>query len=164
MSVTRKRIIKWIFVVATAGIFIAYLGLWLNIISLWLAGMILAIPLFVIVLPICLYILLAVITRPIWLPFYKYANRTHGAPFQSGDWVRILRGPHKNKVVSVYEVWNERYQVRVDLGGKEKEDFTDIFSFLQVQRVQVSEQVTTMNEGSVILSVNLNGSKQCRPE
>lgn len=125
--------------VAVTGVPIAYAGLWFRSPVVWCIGMVLAIPLFIIVLPFCLFLLLAFLTSPLWLPFYKLAAKMHGAPYQSGDWVRILRGPHRNRVVRVYEVWSERNEVRVELGEKEREDVKDVFGYLSVRRVREGE-------------------------
>ena len=132
---------KVIWGVAIAGVGIGYLGLWLDIGLLLWTGLVLAIPLFIIVLPYCLFVLLALFTRPVWLPFYKHAIKRNGAPFHAGDWVRILHGQHQSQIVRVYEVWIDRDQVRVELGEKEKEDVRDVFSFLQVRRIERSEQM-----------------------
>ncbi|MGA2059064.1 MAG: hypothetical protein ABSG67_01180 [Thermoguttaceae bacterium] len=125
--------------VATVGVFMAYLGGWINNPYLWLAGMILAIPHFVITLPICLFFFLIFITTPVWGPIIYLVNKMHGAPFQSGDYVHILHGKNRNKVVVVYEVWSSRDQVRVNLGEKEKENYADLFSYLNVRRVQKTD-------------------------
>jgi hypothetical protein len=129
-----------IWTVAIAGVPIAYLGIWLDIPILMWTGVVLAIPLFVIVLPVCIFILVANLTYPLWIPFYRLVIRRHGAPFHSGDWVRIMRGPYRNQVARVYKVWSDRDQVRLELGEKEKEDVTDVFSFLQIRRTEWSEK------------------------
>lgn len=126
-----KRVIWW---VAIAGVPIGYLGIWLDSTPVAWAGILLALPLFVIVLPFCLFLLAALLTRPLWFPFYWLVTKRNGAPFHSGDLVRILRGPHRGKVVPVYEVWTERDQVRVELGDKEKDEMTDVFSFVSVRK------------------------------
>ena len=126
-----KKVIWW---VAVAGIPISYVGIWLDVAPLKWTGIVLALPLFVIVLPFCLFLLAALITRPLWYPFYWLLMKRNGAPFQAGDLVRILRGLHKGKVVPVYEVWTERDQVRVELGEKEKKDVTDVFSFVSIRK------------------------------
>lgn len=60
----------------------------------------------------------------------------NGAPFREGDVVRILRGPHKQKVVPIYDVWIERDQVRVNLGEKEKNEMSDVFSLLSIRKLK----------------------------
>ena len=69
-------------------------------------------------------------------PLYLVGKRLNGGPFHEGDWVRILSGPHKNRLVRVYEVWSQRNQIRVDLGEHAKAQFRDVFSILQVYREQ----------------------------
>ena len=54
-----------------------------------------------------------------------------------GDRVQILAGPHRDRVFRVYEVWDERCQVRVDLDEEAKKEFTDVFSYTQVCRESV---------------------------
>ena len=125
--------------IAVVGVPIGYLGIWLDVAPLMWIGVILASPLFVTVLPFSLFLLLASITLPVWLPFYKLAAKLHGAPFQPGDWVRILRGQYRNQIVRVYDVWSDRDQVRVDLGEKAKQDVTDVFSLLQIRRFKESD-------------------------
>ena len=79
---------------------------------------------------------LAGIFWPILRPFFEARDVKNGAPFRVGDRVRILAGRHKDRVVRVYSDW--RYDsVRVELGEKEKEKFTDIFSSLQLLREDV---------------------------
>ncbi len=72
-----------------------------------------------------------------WLIFgpIKYArSRENGAPFHEGDVVQILMGPYRDRVVPVYKVLEERKEVRVELGEKEKEDLKDFFSYTQICR------------------------------
>jgi hypothetical protein len=131
---------KWFWIIPITGVPIGYLGMWLDIPFLMWIGIVLAIPLFIIVLPFCLFLILATITQPIWTPFYRMAIRRHGAPFHPGDSVRILRRPHRNEICRIYAVWEERDEVRVELGEKEKKEVTDVFSFLQVRRVPESKK------------------------
>src|SRR5262245_2694457 len=44
-------------------------------------------------------------------PVYFLRAKLNGAPFQVGDRVRILVGPHRDRVVQIYDVWTERRQV-----------------------------------------------------
>ncbi|MBX9738154.1 MAG: KOW motif-containing protein, partial [Phycisphaerales bacterium] len=50
----------------------------------------------------------------------------NGGPFEVGDRVLILAGPHRDRVCRVYSMWQGE-QVRVELGEKEKFDFSDVF-------------------------------------
>jgi len=60
--------------------------------------------------------------------------RINGAPFYKGDIVLILTGKYRGQVVSIYEVWKDRNQVRVDIGEQAKIDAKDVFSFIEVCR------------------------------
>lgn len=113
-----------------AGVLIALLGLWLEIPWLYLIGFALSLPLLVIVLPVCCIALTVSVTRPVWYPVYWGILQSRGAPFHEGDIVEILRGPQKGRTLTIYDVWNERELVRVHIGEKEKNDLTDLFSFL----------------------------------
>lgn len=68
--------------------------------------------------------------RVIW----RLRRRFNGAPFRSGDLVRILSGRHRGVVTTVYEEWPERDQVRVDLGEQAKRDVQDVFSCVELIR------------------------------
>lgn len=129
----RHKKVLWIVIIA--GVPIGYLGLWLDFSLLFWLGVILAFPLFIMILPFCLFLFIAGLTQPLWIQFYKLAAKRHGAPFQPGDFVRILRGAHRNKEVRVYDVWPERYQIRVELGEKEKAEVTDVFSYLSIWKI-----------------------------
>jgi hypothetical protein len=63
------------------------------------------------------------------------ARKVNGAPFAVDDRVMILAGPHKGKVVSVYELWKSRGELRVYLGEEEKKEVTDVLGDYQVWRV-----------------------------
>jgi hypothetical protein len=79
---------------------------------------------------------LAGIFWPLLRPLFEARDVKNGAPFRVGDRVRILAGRHKDRVVRVYSDWKDD-SVRVELGEKEKEKFTDIFSSLQLLREDV---------------------------
>jgi transcription antitermination factor NusG len=49
-------------------------------------------------------------------PIYYEQGLKNGAPYLPGDSVRILVGRHAGRVATVYQIWPERGQVRVDLG------------------------------------------------
>ena len=51
-----------------------------------------------------------IIALPILVPIALYRSRINGAPFHKGDLVHILVGPHRDRVVRVYEVWESRLQ------------------------------------------------------
>jgi hypothetical protein len=65
-----------------------------------------------------------------WLilsPLYRDRLQKNGGPYQIGDLVEILHGPHRGKVVRVYSL-GQGYSVSVELGDKEKESGKDIFA------------------------------------
>jgi hypothetical protein len=68
------------------------------------------------------------------------AARLQGWPFGVGDKVRILSGPHKDTISTVYAVWSERGQVRVDLGPQAREKFEDVYCAVAVCRARSTEQ------------------------
>ena len=65
-------------------------------------------------------------------PYYMIRAKINGAPFEVGDRVRILAGPHRDRIATVYEVWESREQVRVELGEAAKVAVTDLFSEIAV--------------------------------
>jgi hypothetical protein len=67
-------------------------------------------------------------------PIYYARNLTNAAPFHEGDMVHVLVGPHQDRVLRVYEVWDSRNQVRVELGEQEQKDVTDVLSYYQICR------------------------------
>ncbi len=62
----------------------------------------------------------------------RHRARINGAPFMAGDAVRILSGPYKDQIATVYVVWKS--QLRVDLGEEARLAFKDVFSFVEVCR------------------------------
>jgi hypothetical protein len=135
-----KKYQKPVVVISIIGVCFAGLGLLTKVMPIYYTGLVLASPLYLVCLPLCCIMLLCWMTWPLWIPLYRLATKRHGAPFKPGDVVRVLRGPHHGKVLNVYEVWNERDQVRLDLGETEKKNVTDVFTVLSVQRVEKSEQ------------------------
>jgi hypothetical protein len=77
----------------------------------------------------------AVVPAPLILvPIFRLGAKLNGAPFHVGDPVRILMGPHRNRVTRIYEIWKERGQVRVELDQQARESVKDVFEFTQVCR------------------------------
>ena len=68
---------------------------------------------------------------------YEYGARLNGAPFSVGDRVRILVGPHRDRVVEIYELWDERLQVRVNLDPESKDKVKDVFSYNEICREDI---------------------------
>jgi hypothetical protein len=70
----------------------------------------------------------------IWGSLSHVAARIQGWPFKVGEEVVILLGKHKNSVTRIYEIWDERGQVRVDLGKELKESINDVYCAVAVCR------------------------------
>lgn len=66
-------------------------------------------------------------------PIYYDQGLRNGAPFHPGDHVRILAGPHRDRIVRVYSYW-QGDSVRVELGEEEKNNYSDVFSPYQLMR------------------------------
>jgi hypothetical protein len=64
----------------------------------------------------------------------RIAAKIQGAPFNEGDSVRILIGPHRDTVTSIYQIWHERGQVRVELGEQASDAVEDVFCSFEVCR------------------------------
>lgn len=65
-----------------------------------------------------------------WLvlgPIFHSQGIHNGGPFQPGDRVLILGGPHKGQSALVYGTWQHE-QVRVDLGPEAKASYKDVFA------------------------------------
>lgn len=92
---------------------------------------------------LCLCIIVAPILFIFWSlpvafiflnPLFRLGSKLNGAPFHVGDEVRILIGPHKGRLVRIYEIWDSRHQVRVDLNEQARNGVKDVFSFVEVYR------------------------------
>ena len=77
-------------------------------------------------------------------PLYYGRGLDNGAPFQPGDRVRILVGPHRDRIACVYARW-QGDSVRVGLGEKEKEDWRDVFCSTQLLREESVEPVAAVD-------------------
>ena len=84
--------------------------------------------------PILFFFAAAPIAAIVLFPLYQIRAHRNGAPFQIGDQVRILAGPHRDRLVQVYAVWEERHQVRVELDGPAKAEFKDVFGYNEICR------------------------------
>jgi hypothetical protein len=60
--------------------------------------------------------------------------KVNGGPFEKGDKVRILTGPHRDRVTLVYDVWASHGRVRVALDELSKKDATDVFMYHEICR------------------------------
>lgn len=72
----------------------------------------------------------------IWGILGRLAARVQGWPFRVGDEVCILSGKHIHTVARVYEIWEERGQVRLDLGEEAKNAVDDVFCAVAVCRTK----------------------------
>jgi hypothetical protein len=86
----------------------------------------------VLVIPTC-FLCATVGTAFILSPFYDWRAWCNGAPFQPGDYVRILVGPHRDRVCRVVGnyLWN---CVQVDLGAVESKGFDNVLMPYEVIR------------------------------
>lgn len=75
-------------------------------------------------------------------PFYEYRGNKNGAPFEIGDRVRILAGPHRDRIALVYALW-QHGSVRLEIGDNEREELNDIFVPHQILKIQDSEAETS---------------------
>jgi hypothetical protein len=77
---------------------------------------------------------------PVWFlifpPIYYIRGLANGAPFNEGDVVQILVGPHRGKITTVYSTFSrcEGRFVRVILGPQDEETSEDVFSPSQLLR------------------------------
>lgn len=60
--------------------------------------------------------------------------KNNGYPFKIGDRVEILRGEHKNRQGLIYELWDVRNEVRVDLGSNCRDRVKDVFRYYWVRK------------------------------
>jgi hypothetical protein len=78
----------------------------------------------------------------IWPVILTVGAFLNGAPFHAGDMVHILVGPHRDRMVRIYDVWGPRSQVRVELGEQEKKEVTDVFWNIEVCRQHQRRSIT----------------------
>lgn len=71
----------------------------------------------------------------IWPWLRLLAFKYNGYPFKVGDRVKILSGKHCNKEGKVYDIWESRHQVRVDIGSERKELVDDVFSYHKIRKI-----------------------------
>jgi len=63
---------------------------------------------------------------------YHFVLWINCRPYQAGDCVQVLAGPHRGRVARIYEIWEERGQYRVELGEQAARDIEDVVSFLDI--------------------------------
>jgi hypothetical protein len=81
-------------------------------------------------------------------PIYYEQGLRNGAPYHPGDSVRILVGRHAGQVATVYQIWPERGQVRVDLGEEARERTSDVFGYVAVMRASPRNDGTNGGPGA----------------
>lgn len=67
-------------------------------------------------------------------PLYHERALKNGAPFEVGARVHILTGPYQGRVACVYAAWQQG-EVRVECGEEAKRKFQDVFSPVEILRV-----------------------------
>jgi hypothetical protein len=84
--------------------------------------------------PILFFLAAVPIATVVLTPLYQIRARRNGAPFRAGDRVRILAGPHRDRLVRVYAIWEDRHQVRVELDAQAKTEVKDVFRYTEICR------------------------------
>ena len=59
----------------------------------------------------------------------------NGGPFQDGDLVQVISGPHRDRVGRIYSGWQHDTH-RVELGEDAERNYSDIFADYQLLRVE----------------------------
>jgi hypothetical protein len=70
----------------------------------------------------------------VWPIVSIVGSRINGAPWKEGDLVHILVGQHEGHVGTIYEIWQSRGQVRVEVSEQATKDVTDVYLFNEVCR------------------------------
>jgi len=111
-----------------AGVVTAFdilLPTFLTLDSLWMYGLF---ALSLVIIGAISY-LVSIIAGGIMLPpIFNLRAKLNGAPFAVGDQVEILKQPRRGTLTSIYEVWTDRFEARLDLGPSAKEDYSDVYS------------------------------------
>ncbi len=76
----------------------------------------------------------------IWMIVGRFAARFQGWPYEIGEEVCILAGKHINRIARIYGIWDERGQVRVDLGDDAKNTVEDVFCAVAVCRMKTQNK------------------------
>jgi hypothetical protein len=72
-------------------------------------------------------------------PLFYDREMKNGGPFKVEDTVRILSGPQKGRISRVYATWQGNL-LRVELDEKATEDFSDVFSPMELLREESAQQ------------------------
>jgi len=76
----------------------------------------------------------------IWMMLGGIAARIQGWPFKKEEEVVILAGKNKGTVARIYEVWECRGQVRLELGEDARKAVTDVYCAVAVTRSKTQNQ------------------------
>ena len=79
------------------------------------------------------FLVAIVIGSPVLGLVFHWREEKNGGPFEVGDTVQIIVGPHKGRISKVYEIW-QGGNLRIVLGDEEEESFRDIFGPTQLLR------------------------------
>lgn len=71
----------------------------------------------------------------IWSLVRLVILKLNGHPFKEGDLVEILRGAHRGEKAQIYEVWEPRNEVRLDLGSEAKKKVEDVFEMHHIHKI-----------------------------
>ena len=66
----------------------------------------------------------------------SYRAKINGGPFRKGDKVRVLGGRYRDQIGLIYEEWEVREQVRVDLGPEARHRVKDVFCSVELCRYE----------------------------
>lgn len=64
----------------------------------------------------------------LWPPIGHRVLKFWGWPFQIGERVEVLTGPEARTIAQVYEVWQSRCEVRLDLGAEKAAEVQDVLA------------------------------------
>jgi hypothetical protein len=71
-------------------------------------------------------------------PLYRAIERMNGGPFNPGDKVYVICGPHKGRILDVYSHW-QGLAVRIALGEEAKKNFNDVCFSLRLLKTNHAE-------------------------
>ncbi len=96
------------------------------------------------------YLVSILVGWPILGPMYYDRSVKNGEPFQTGDTVQVLVGPHRDRIVRVVKVfdiaaWAGAHRIEVDLGADGNQDDI-VFRATQVLRVESAQHAEASKE------------------
>lgn len=78
-----------------------------------------------------------------------WRTRVNGGPFQIGDTVQIIGGPHAGKH-SIITHFGQGTVVKLDLGDEVRKTYSDYFSTVQIMRITRGTAEPNVEENSVV--------------